>query len=142
MNNQNMSIISSLQFEGYKVNHLYFEENNDCTTTKCNICPEFKHQINQISDKDFEVVLGCRIISTEENPFPFSTEVIITGNFSIDSDAEDKEVLLNENSVAILFPYLRSTLSMLVLNANHKPLVLPTLNIVEVLKRATEEENK
>lgn len=135
MGKENISIMSPLQFKGYKVNQLHFEENVNCSVTECNVCPEFKHQINQISDIDFEVVLGCRIISTEENPFPFSTEVVITGKFSIDINNENKETLLRENTAAILFPYLRSTLSMLILNSNREPIVLPTLNIIEVLKQ-------
>ena len=36
---------SSLQFQGYKVNKLLFEENTDCTTSKYNVCPQFLNEI-------------------------------------------------------------------------------------------------
>lgn len=143
MQKENTNIISTLQFQGYKVNKLFFEENEEntnCTTSEYNVCPQFMNEIIQIEENTFEVILGCRILPTEESPFPFSAEVVLTGRFSIDSTNKDKETLLNENSIAILFPYLRSTMSMLVLNSNHKPLILPTLNIVEVLKQAKSED--
>lgn len=140
MQKENANTLSTLQFQGYKVNKLFFEESTDCTTSKYNVCPQFMNEIIQLDENVFDVVLGCRILPTEEAPFPFSAEVIITGRFTIDSASPDKETLLNENSIAILFPYLRSTMSMLVLNSNHKPLILPTLNIVEVLKQANNDE--
>lgn len=143
MQKENTNILSALQFKGYKVNKLFFEENEEntnCTISEYNVCPQFMNEIVQVDENDFDVVLGCRILPTEETPFPFTAEVIITGRFSIDATNPDKETLLNENSIAILFPYLRSTMSMLVLNSNYKPIILPTFNIVEVLKQANDEE--
>ena len=143
MQKENTNILSALQFQGYKVNKLFFEENEEntnCATSEYNVCPQFMNEIVQVDENDFDVVLGCRILPTEESPFPFTAEVIITGRFSIDAMNSNKETLLNENSIAILFPYLRSTMSMLVLNSNHKPIILPTFNIVEVLKQANDEE--
>lgn len=138
MKNNIVNIDSVMQFKGYKVNKIYLEENINCEVDKCDVCPKFLRKINIIDENNFEVTLGCKIESTEDNPFPFFAEVILTGKFYIDSMNEDNKVLINDNSVAILFPYLRSTLSMLTLNANINPLILPTVNIVELLKQYDE----
>ncbi|MBQ3044561.1 MAG: protein-export chaperone SecB [Clostridia bacterium] len=137
MKNNNVNMNSSLQFKGYTVNHLFFE-NKESTNNSYNVMPELMSEIKFEDDKKFSVVLGCKIEPTEENPFPFSLEVIITGNFEVECSDSNYDTLVNKNSVAILFPYLRSTISMLTLNANKTPLVLPTVNIVKMLEKLDE----
>jgi preprotein translocase subunit SecB len=141
MNKESNNMNSILQFKNYKVNKLYFCEDDKLIsaddTFKVN--PHFMKNINIIDDKNFEVTVGCKIESTSENPFPFDLEVVLTGDFSISEKDANYETLINENAVAILFPYLRSIISSLTLNANRNSLILPTFNFVKVFERL---ENK
>ena len=135
MNKKDFNIASKLQFLNYSVKKIHFEE-VETKETNFTIYPEFMREIKQIDEHYFTVTLGCKIGPSEKGPFPFKTEVIIVGEFHIESLTEENKVLVSENSLAILFPFLRSTLSMLVLNSNHNPLLLPTINIVEFFKQS------
>ena len=47
---------------------------------------------------------------------------------------ESKRQIIIDNSTSVLFPYLRTTLSNLTLNANITPYVLPLVNINRLFK--------
>lgn len=133
MKNINGNINSTLQFQGYKVITLRFEL-GESHQEEYHVKPQFMKKIFNIDDTNFEVNLGCKIVPSLDEPFPFTCEVVLSGQFSIDENCENRDILIHENSVAILFPYLRSTLSALTLEANQQPLILPTLNIVNLFK--------
>lgn len=143
-NNSMESIDSSLQFKKYQVNTLQFkiEDIDREGIDEFPVTPRFLRQIYNIDKDNIEVVLGCKIDSTPEEPFPFSCEVVISGFFHIKEDCDNREVLIQENAFAILFPYLRSTLSSLTLIANKEPLILPTLNIVKLLELLSSGESE
>ncbi len=134
------NINSVLQFENYKIIKLLFEKNTDIPneTKEFNVNPQFLKQINIVDEHNFNIALGCKITSTDNNPFPFSFEVIIEGFFTI-NEIKDNEKIIEENAVAILFPYLRSTVSMLTLTANENALVLPTINIIKMFEELDKE---
>lgn len=125
---------SILQFKGYEVKKIYFETEESQKGLSYDICPQFMRKIEPIGDNSYKVTLGCKIESTKEEPFPFNLEVILDGFFYIEELNRDNEILLKENSLAILFPYLRNIISTITLNANVSPLILPTMNIVEFFK--------
>lgn len=129
------SINSIMQFENYNIVKLSFEKNTEISneSAEFNVNPQFLKQINIVDEHNFNIALGCKIISTEDYPFPFSFEVIIEGFFTI-NNIKDNEKIIEENAVAILFPYLRSTVSMLTLTANENALVLPTINIIKMFE--------
>lgn len=135
MNNANNNMNSKLQFVGYNVKRLILiQEDSYKELNKFNVKPQFMREVEFEDENNFTVSLGCKIDASDENPFPFSLEVIITGNFTITGETEYKDTFIKENSTAILFPYLRSTISMLTVNALKTPLILPTMNIVKVLE--------
>ena len=134
MKKESCNTISKMQFKGYDVNKLFFEQVKGFGGSKYNVNPQFFKKILKLAENQYDITLGCRVISTEEEPFSFNIEVVLTGHFIVDNMSEEENYLINENAVAILFPYIRSTLSMLTLNANKNSLVLPTLNIVNLFK--------
>lgn len=100
------------------------------------------------------------IFVTQENIYVLSLQVIITINDKnnnvnseiVNVDCEAKYQFANKldleeipsyfypNSIAILFPYIRSFVSTLTLQANVNPIVLPTMNLTnlqEELKKNT-----
>ena len=88
---------------------------------------------NQIGD------LEPRNDSEKKAHIPFQMEVEIRGIFSLSlgefSDVEELKNILSSNAIAILYPYLRSTVSTLTSLMNNFPTyTLPVINFAETLK--------
>jgi preprotein translocase subunit SecB len=79
-------------------------------------------KLNFFKDSDFEKV-------------PFNLELEIEGTFGWDANLEQSskqlEVLLKENSPAILYSYLRPIITGISIDANLPPLVIPLMNFRE-----------
>ncbi|WP_203649299.1 protein-export chaperone SecB [Secundilactobacillus yichangensis] len=78
---------------------------------------------------------------------PFYVKIVIDGSFTYNPNEDDQKIgednLLLTNAVAILFPYLRSTLTTITALSNEIPaVVLPTVNIAQLLKRNIQKNNK
>ena len=69
-------------------------------------------------------------------------EVNIEGLFHLeDWEHPDRLPLIRSNSVAILFPYLRSIVTMITANANISPYVLPVMNIAAMFEQNAESKS-
>ena len=73
-----------------------------------------------------------------KNNYPFEMEVSVTGFFEI-SDNTGK-FNFEPNAIAILYPYVRAIVSNYTINANIGAVVLPAINVNEMLKQ--EEDKK
>lgn len=70
---------------------------------------------------------------------PLFIKVRVKGLFSIKSDKDEiSEEMVNQlykkNSLAILFPYLRSLVTDLSSKGSEMPIILPTINIVSLIE--------
>lgn len=73
-----------------------------------------------------------------DKDFLLQVELGIGGLFSVEEDRLTKEVeeeLVRVHAPAILFPYVRSTLTSLLSNAGFGSFILPLLNIQEMAKQ-------
>lgn len=61
----------------------------------------------------------------------FDLNVTLVGQFVLDAGMVDK---LKANAVAVMFPYLRSQVTLLTTQPNIFPIVLPTININKLLQ--------
>lgn len=61
----------------------------------------------------------------------FELNVTLVGQFVLDAGMVDK---LKANAVAVMFPYLRSQVTLLTTQPNISPIVLPTININKLLQ--------
>lgn len=61
----------------------------------------------------------------------FELNVTLVGQFVLDAGMVDK---LKANAVAVMFPYLRSQVTLLTTQPNIFPIVLPTININKLLQ--------
>ena len=73
----------------------------------------------------YKVKLSINMMSENE----FDIETCINGIFEFDGDKEFGSKLLSHNTVAILFPYLRSQITILTSQPGFEPIVLPVINI-------------
>ena len=100
-----------------------------------NINPEFKRQVRKVDNDTATVNLGF-CISNEKKDMPFSMEIDIEGLFYLENWEQPEQLpLITSNAIAILFPYLRSLVSMITANANISPYVLPVMNIITLFDR-------
>jgi preprotein translocase subunit SecB len=134
-----MLVNSCLQFLGYEVNSVQFELLEAfAKINEFRISPSFDTSLDEIGDDNYKVKLSVSILSTVDNPQPFNLVVVMTGNFKISFESEDeklKQTLLHDNTVAIMFPFLRSIIASLTTTANIPPLFLPVIDVAETLKR-------
>lgn len=75
--------------------------------------------------------VSLQVLAEKEEEY--SVEVQVTGYCSIAEDCEMKDVILKKNAVAILFPYVRSQLTLITSQPETEPIVLPVLNISAII---------
>lgn len=90
----------------------------------------FKHKINKVAENTFKVSFGIKI--TED--MKYNIDAQISGYFSVQDQSDLGEKLLKNNTVAILFPYLRSQLTLLSSQPGFEPIILPVMNITELMR--------
>lgn len=123
---------SILVLEKISVEKLYFERLSDAvhrveSTDKIS----FYHNLNKMEDQLFRVRLG--VVLNEDGKYRI--EVEISGLFRLSEDSVLGKKILENNTVAILFPYLRSQLTLLSSQPDFEPVILPALNINALLRR-------
>ncbi|MFT9078565.1 protein-export chaperone SecB [Ethanoligenens sp.] len=133
---------SNLCFLGYQVDKIHFEVNKEykaITKKGVPLLPSFSRKIAREENGVYQVKLEFKIFPAESDEnMPISLETSITGRFALQSDDIN---LVRHNAVAILFPYLRSLVSFITLNANVAPLVLPIVNTTELFDKSDDEKD-
>lgn len=103
---------------------------------------KFGHSIEYRGTDEVKIEIQCSI--SDESGLELS--VVLVGLFDIQWEQHDEEwelpedirMLCEKNTLSILFPYLRSTISDISLKANIDPVILPTINIAALLERKKE----
>ncbi len=119
---------SNLQFKGYRAEEISFKFNmqkinkEENQKRKDNLKVEIG--IGQ-NEKQFAVKMTYNEINIDNC---CDLKVILIGQFEIDEKAQEKISDYAPNAVAILFPYLRSTISTITSAAGVPPLILPVMN--------------
>lgn len=138
-----MQAKSCLSLENYIVKTMSFAINENFDFGKdgiISINPEFTREINKI-DNDTALVNLIFRIDNKNADMPFSMEVNIEGVFRLENwEHPDMLPMIRSNAVAILFPYLRSLVSMITANANISPYLLPVMNIVAMFEQNAESK--
>lgn len=132
-----------IQFLGYSIKRMNFEQKElmgNSKTRKIKIKQTF-HTKSDVQGNKANVSLEYYV---DENA-PVKLNIEIVGQFMFNPD-EDKnhigfEEYLKTNAVAILFPYLRQTVTALTAMSNTmQPVILPTFNITQLLYGNGEEK--
>lgn len=94
----------------------------------------FTRSITELNDDIFRVSLQCDI-SSPDNMIKLHDELI--GIFKCESENEElKKQLITKNSIAIMFPYLRSHIVFITSQPKRIPINLPTVNINQMFDDA------
>lgn len=81
-----------------------------------------------IADQDIKKV-SVKVLGEKREEYSF--EVQASGFFSYEGNAEDS--IIQQNAVAIVMPYIRSEVSLLTAQPGVEPVVIPPLNIAEMM---------
>ena len=127
-----MDIIKSSE-SVLKLKRIYF---NDLTFSredveKSNIDVEVEK--NQSTDNEYEITLNLSIANSEEK---YTVNVSIVGVFEFSENADEvtKNIIIEKNTISILFPYVRSQVTLLTSQPDIKPMIIPPLNINNLIK--------
>lgn len=134
--------MAELSKEGYesvlRMDHVVFDElsfeRHGFSNTTASTTFQIRVGINKIRDGNYRVAVDSEATRTEE----YTAHIRISGYFSIDEGSVNKELLLKQNAVAILFPYIRSELTLLTTQPETQPIILPVMNIAAMMDEAQE----
>lgn len=146
-----MDNLAKINFNGYRVDKIDFQI-NDSYGGESNVDVDLDLDFNLHVGVDENhglsaVTLECTINRDYEKlNKPFFLDVILHGLFSFDTYEDFRKIqsLLTTNALAIIFPYMRSIISIITMNCGITPVILPTINVVEFLKHKQKrlEDNK
>ena len=136
--------VSIISFHDYWIDKMCFEKNR-AMHRKYDGQLDFKLEINyEPKENGLLVSLGVQLYDRDfsHKELPFYLDVVVTGEFSVNHQGVEKIGLdevavrsaLKANTVAILFPYVRSIISSLTLMANEEAVILPPINTFELIK--------
>lgn len=130
---------SNLIFKGYIVDEVIFKRNEKYKNEE-NEKHRITFKINKtklINGNEMIIKLYTTVFeNASDNNYPFEISVTITGYFDISKN--DMNIDFEPNAIAILYPYVRAIISIYTTNSNIGPIILPTINVIEMLK----QENK
>lgn len=130
----------ALNFKRYMVNSIDFKFNPEYTGGKANMDIDFGHSI-AVRDKEAQVGLRCMLFrKAKKEDKPFHLEVQMTGIFEFQSESEGEELnnILKHQGINILFPYLRALISNITSNSGLPPIILPLININQLIHNQVE----
>ena len=124
-----------------KLNHLLFDEitfNRVNFKSENDLQVEFGFAFNKRENGEF--VSSIRVIGTKKDEYNFVVRV--SRYFQISETVEDSNILIQQNAIAIVFPYIRSQISLLTAQPEVDPVILPPMNIAQMVKESIENQRK
>lgn len=127
-----------IQFLGYRVDKMNFVTKFDFehTSEPIELEPALNRSIRKVNEDEYEV--GIEVELKQDN-LPFEAKLLLSGRFKC-GESVDADKAMKVNAVAILYPYVRSTFSLMTTLGNISPVVLPTINLAQMFER--EERDK
>ena len=128
-----------ISLEKYIIEELNFK--HDLIPEELESESEFKIDFQAGTTEDLKngkVILTAKISDVKNHR---RIEAKLSGYFDINIK-EDIEEYLVVNGTAILFPYLRSVVSMITSLASSDAIVIPTVNVLELINRQKEQEER
>jgi preprotein translocase subunit SecB len=124
---------ASFKFKDYKIIEFSFNSSNiigDDIALKIDPEGEFNK-----SNRLFSLTFNFYAFNKGDNPENNFVNCKLTANFEFSEEVIDLENIPTyffANSIAIIFPYLRAFISSLTIQANLKPMILPTMNLTSL----------
>lgn len=139
MDQENKSVLSTMKLLHCVIDELHFERKGfqPPEGPKDNQA-RFTRNISKDGEGIYRVGLAADIDREDE----FEMRLVITGYFQLDENDPNKQILLEKNAVAILFPFLRSEITLLTTQPDMMPIVLPIVNIAALFDEPAQDKNE
>lgn len=85
------------------------------------------HDVERLSEREYKITLELNVADPEEK-----LSVFVKG-MAIFETKQENQMLIERNTLAIMFPYFRSYVSTLTTQPGMTPIVLPAMNIMTML---------
>lgn len=85
------------------------------------------HNVKQISEREYKITLELNVADPDGK-----LSVFVRGMAVFETEQEN-QMLIERNTLAIMFPYFRSYVSTLTTQPGMTPIVLPAMNIMAIL---------
>ncbi|MBQ7435036.1 MAG: protein-export chaperone SecB [Oscillospiraceae bacterium] len=132
---------SMLQLEKMAFEEIQFKRDTSASARDMDYDMDFTRDVGTAEDGNHFIV---RLTANLRSKIPdvIKVKITLTGYFTCFCDDERlKEKLINYNSVAILFPYIRSQISLITAQPDLTPVVLPPVNIVAMFEETEAKES-
>ena len=132
---------SVLRFDKYIVDEVVFKTNPEFNPTddKLKINFSIKKDVKHKDNGQMVVSLQVNIFEkANEKNYPFEMMVQLRGFFTM----SDRTINLDSNAIAILYPYIRSIVSVYTSSINVPPLILPVINVNALIEQLENEKSE
>lgn len=85
-------------------------------------------------DHTYTLILGVTV-TNEDKSLDISVEMVGFFEFDRDLSQKEKDCFFSANAPAIMFPYIRAYISTVTGTAGIEPIILPTINFAEALRK-------
>lgn len=85
------------------------------------------HDVERLSEREYKITLELNVADPEEKLYVF------VKGMAIFETKQENQMLIERNTLAIMFPYFRSYVSTLTTQPGLTPIVLPAMNIMTML---------
>lgn len=124
-----------------KIPEVFFDEISfvrDGNPPQKHSAPQYNlsYTVGKIEDSHYQATIRVEITCENE----YSAVVQLSGLCIVNEDDPGKEDLLKENALAILFPYVRSEMSLITAQPGVEPIVWPVVNIHAMLEESAKRQ--
>lgn len=112
-----------------EITYKYFAEKN----SNRKYAFSFEKNMEEFDSNQYKICLKCNI-NNEDNTTELHVQVVGEFECSLE-EGKFKSDLLNENAIAILFPYLRSQICLVTTQPEQAPINLPAINILSLFNK-------
>lgn len=117
---------SSLILEKLEIMESIFRK-KDVSLDDLELGVQVEHNLTKTDETKYEVILSTTVSDVEENIYVYVKERAI-----FNTQQENKDIL-EKNTIAIMFPYIRSYISIITTQPGITPIVLPAMNIAAMI---------
>jgi preprotein translocase subunit SecB len=141
--NKNRSV---LEFDNYYIDEFVFKKNENFKKDQDQkIDVDLNFEFDTVRNQNnFKRIVTCYIFDQNyvENNKPFYLKLKINGLFSLsdyDENNRKHKEIIKKNTLAILFPYIRSIISHMTLEMQIGPVQMPPMNINHFFDEETDD---
>ncbi len=129
---------TKFKFNGYRIIKSEISINPDCDINqKLNI--SFSGKSHRTENSVYILDLST-FVANEDKSLDIKIEMRGFFEFANDLEPNRQDVFFNESAPSIMFPYIRAAISTITGVSGIAPIILPTLNFAEGVRRALEKK--